>query len=144
MPGVCTWFERFLDEDRTLVFFLNRQPSDYRALVGFFDGMRKIARDREPEPVRTIEEIALQDPDKSKWEAFCGKYEHPENADFIVDEVFLKDGELHARAIDDDGDELEFRLYPIGEDKFGRKGGMLELTFGDGCLMFDGLTCKKL
>ena len=144
MPGVCTWFERFLDEDRTLVFFLNRQPADYRALVGFFDGMRKIARDREPEPVRTIEEIALRDPDKSKWEAFCGKYEHPGNADFIVDEVFLKDGELHARAIDDDGDELEFRLYPIGEDKFGRKGGMLELTFGDGCLMFDGLTCKKL
>ena len=144
MPGVCTWFERFLDADRTLEFFINRQPADYRALVGFFDGMRKIARDKEPDPVRTIEEIALRDPDKSKWEAFCGKYEHPENADFIVDEVFLNDGELHARAIDEDGDEMVFRLYPIGEKKFGRKGGMLEITFGDGCLTFDGLTCKKL
>ena len=47
-------------------------------------------------------------------------------------------------AFDDDGDPMEFRLYPLGEDRFGRKGGMLELTFGDGCVKYDDLTCKKL
>ena len=143
MPGVSTWFERFIDADRVLVFLINRDSEDYRAIAGFWSGMQKIARDREPGPVQTIEEITITDPDKSKWESFCGKYEHPGESDFIVDEVYMKDSELYARAIDEDGDELEFRLYPIGENVFGRKGGMLILKFGDGCLMFDDITCKK-
>ena len=144
MPGVATWFERYLDADRVLVLLINRDAEEYRALAGFWNGMQRIARDQEPEPIRTLEEIAIKNPDKSMWESFCGKYEHPEDADFIVDEVFLKDGELHAKAVDDDGDPLEFRLYPIGENEFGRKGGMLKLTFGEGCLTFDEYTCKKL
>ena len=56
----------------------------------------------------------------------------------------MKDGELYANAIDDEGDELSFRLYPIGENEFGRKRGMLRLTFGEGCAMYDDFTCKKL
>ena len=47
-------------------------------------------------------------------------------------------------AIDEDGDELEIRLYPIGENESGRKGGMLQATFGDGCVMYGEFTCKKL
>ena len=144
MPGVATWFERFIDADRVLVILSCRDYRDVRAYLGFWDGMEAIARDKEPEPIVSIEDIAVKDPDKSKWESFCGKYEHPEDADFIVDEVFLKDGELWAKAIDEDGDDLEFQLYPIGEDEFGRKEGMLKLKFGDGCVMFDDLTCKKL
>ena len=144
MPGVATWFERFLDADRVLVILSNRDYRDVRAYEGYWDGMEAIARDKEPEPIVCIEDIAIRDPDKSGWENFCGKYEHPEDAEFIVDEVFMKDGELHAKAIDDDGDPLEFRLYPIGENEFGRKGGMLRLTFGDGCVMYDNYSCKKL
>ncbi len=144
MPGVATWFERFIDADRVLVILSNRDYRDVRAYLGFWDGMEAIARDKEPEPVRTIEELAVKDPDKSRWESFCGKYEHPEDAEFIVDKVWLQDGELHAGAIDEDGDELEFRLYPMGENEFGRKGGLLKLTFGDGCVMYDDLTCRKL
>lgn len=52
-------------------------------------------------------------------------------------------GELYAKAIDDAGD-LEFRLYPIGENRFSRKGGMIELTFGEGCVTYIEQTCKKL
>ncbi|MBR5679416.1 MAG: beta-lactamase family protein, partial [Clostridia bacterium] len=144
MPGVATWFERFIDADRTLVFLINCEYEDYRAIAGFWTGMQKLARDREAEPIRTIEEIAVKNPDKSKWESFCGRYEHPEDADFIVEEVIMRDGELFAKAIDDDGDALEFRLYPIGENEFGRKGGMLDLKFGDGCLTYADVTCKKL
>ena len=144
MPGVATWFERFLDADRVLVILSNRDYRDVRAYEGYWDGMEAIARDKEPEPIVCIEDIAIRDPDKSGWENFCGKYEHPEDAEFIVDEVFMKDGELHAKAIDDDGDPLEFRLYPLGENEFGRKGGMFKLTFGDGCVMYDDFTCKKL
>ena len=144
MPGVATWFERFLDADRVLVILSNRDYRDVRAYEGYWDGMEAIARDKKPEPITCIEEIMIKDPDKSKWESFCGKYEHPEDAEFIVDEVFMKDGELHAKAIDEDGDEMRFRLYPLGENEFGRKGGMLRLTFGDGCVMYDDFTCKKL
>ena len=144
MPGVATWFERFIDADRVLVILSCRDYRDARAFGGYCDGMEAIARDKEPEPIVCIEDIALKDPDRSKWESFCGKYEHPEDAEFIVDEVFLKDGELHANALDEDGDPLSFRLYPIGEDEFGRKGGMLKVEFGEGCLKFDDFTCKKL
>ena len=144
MPGLETWFEHYVDEDRTLVILNCREFSDVRAFVRFWDGLQAIAKGKDAEPVVTIEDIAVKDPDKSKWESFCGKYEHPENADFIVDEVFMKDGELHANAIDEDGDEMTFRLYPIGENEFGRKRGMLKLKFGGGCLMFDDFTCRKL
>jgi len=44
MPGVMTWFERFVDADRVLVYLINRDPEDQRAIVGFRNGMRKIAR----------------------------------------------------------------------------------------------------
>ena len=144
MPGVATWLERFIDADRVLVILSCRDYRDVRAYLGYWDGMEAIARDREPEPVVSIEDIAVKDPDKSKWESCCGKYEHPEDADFIIDEVFMKDGDLWAKAIDDDGDEITFRLYPIGENEFGRKGGLLKLKFGDGCLKFDDFICKKL
>ena len=144
MPGVATWFERFIDADRVLVILSCRDYRDIRAYLGYWDGMESIARDKEPGPVVSIEELAVKDPDKSKWESFCGKYEHPEGADFIVDEVWMKDGYLHARTIDEDGDEMSFRLYPIGEDEFGRKGGLLKLKFGDGCVMYNDLTCKKM
>ena len=144
MPGLETWFEHFVDEDRVLVILNCRDYSDIRAFVSFWNGMQAIARGEDAKPVISIEDIAVNDPDRSKWESFCGKYEHPGDADFIVDEVFLKNGDLYAKAINDDGDELEFRLYPIGEDEFGRKGGFVKITFGDGCLMFDDYTCKKL
>ena len=41
-------------------------------------------------------------------------------------------------------EELEFRLYPIGGKEFGRKGGMIRLTFSEGCLKYADLTCKKV
>ena len=144
MPGLETWFEHFVDEDRTLVILNCRDYSDIRAFGGFWDGMRAVARGEEPEPVTCLEDITIKNPDKSKWESFCGKYEHPEEADFIVDEVFMKSGELYANAIIDGDENLTFRLYPIGENEFGRKRGMLKLKFGDDCLMFDDFTCRKL
>ena len=144
MPGLETWFEHSVDEDRTLVILDCRDYTDVRGFISFWEGLQTIARGEEPEPFVCIEDFAVKDPDTSEWESFCGKYEHPEDADFVIKEVFLKEGELWADAIDDDGDSLTFRLYPIGENRYGRKGGMLELSFGEGCLMYDDITCKKL
>lgn len=143
MPGLNTWFERYLDEDKVLLIFINRDPEDYRALAGVWDGMMAVARGEEPEPIVSLDDITLKDPDKSSWANFCGKYEHPED-DYTIDEVFLKDGELYAKGFDEDGDDFEYRLYPIGENEFGRKGGMIKLTFGDGSVTYIDNTYKKL
>ena len=144
MPGLGTWFERGVDTDRAFIFANTREYEDARAYWSFAYGMIAVSRGQEPEPIVGIEDLADKDPDKSKWESYCGKYEHPEDHDFAVDEVFLKDGELYAHAIDEERGALTFRLYPIGENTFGRKGGYLELKFGDGCAMYDDFTCKKL
>lgn len=145
MPGVATWFGRWIDADRVLIILDSRDPMDYRAFEGYWDGLQAVASDKEPEPVRTIEEIAVQNPDKSKWESWCGKYEHPEDEDFLIDEVWMQEGELWAKAIDDDGDELKFRLYPLSENEFGRKLGMVKIAFGeDGVTVNGGEPCKKL
>ncbi len=143
MPGVHTWFERFLDANRVLMILCSREMLDARAHYGLFTGLRDIARGKDPKPIQSIEEIEIKNPDQSKWESWCGKYEQPDDDDFIINEVYIKDGRLHAKAIDDDGDELTFRLYPIGENEFGRKAGMLKLTFGEDCIMYGGSTCKK-
>jgi CubicO group peptidase (beta-lactamase class C family) len=143
VPGYQTWFARYLDANAVLVQLCCREYTDVRAYVAFDSGMEAIVRGLKPEPIRSIDDIALQSPDKSGWEALCGKYEHPEDSDFFVDEVYMKEGELYAKTVDGD-DEMEFRLYPIGENKFGRKAGMLELTFGDECLIYDNYSCKKL
>lgn len=143
MPGLETWFEHFVDQDKVLIIFNCRDYRDLRAFRSFWDGLRAIAHGEEPDPVESIEDIALKDPDKSKWESFCGKYEHPEESDFIIDEVYLKDGELYANAIIE-GDDSTFRLYPLAENEFGRKRGMLKVTFGDECLMYDDQTFKKI
>ena len=144
MPGLGTWFERFVDADRVLVFLNCRDYLDGRAYWGFESALEAVARDKEPEPIQSIEDVALKDPNKSKWESFCGKYDHPDEADFIIEEVFMKEGELYANAIDDEEDSMTFRLYPIGEDEFGRKRGLLKVKFGDGCLVIDDMTFKKL
>ena len=114
-----------------------------RACGGFWDGMMAIANDDEPEPLVTIEDVMVKDPDRSDWESFCGKYERPEDEEFMIDEVFMKDGELYANAVIE-GDEETFRLYPLSENEFGRKGGFLKLTFAEGCIKYDENTCKKL
>ena len=144
MPGVATWFERWIDADRVLLILDSRNPMDERAFQGYWDGLQAVARDKEPEPVRTIEEIAVQNPDKSKWESFCGKYDKADE-DFPIEEISLREGELWARAVWDEDDVLECQLYPIGENKFGRKGGMVKIAFGDNSLTInDETVCKKL
>lgn len=143
MPGLETFFERFVDENKVLIIFNCRDFTDLRGFGSFWEGMRATARDEEPSPVTAIEDISVKNPDKSKWESFCGKYEHPENDEIIIDKIFIKNDELYANAIFY-GEELTFRLYQIGENEFGRKLGMFTAKFGDDSIMFEDCICKKI
>ena len=94
---------------------------------------------------QTVEEDAADAPGKRSLKALCGKYEHPEHADFCVDEVFLQDGKPYARFLDAEDGAFISQLYPIGKKTFGRKGGFAKITFGKDCVTVnDGIACKKL
>ena len=93
---------------------------------------------------QTMEEKQTKGPGRRSLNALCGRYEHPEDSDFCVDEVFLQDGKLHAKFIDEEQGAFTSQLYPIGKKTFGRKGGFAKITFGEGCLTVNGITCRKL
>ena len=142
MPGLETWFEHFVDADRALVILNCRDAADAKAYDAFFNGMRAIAKDREPEPVRTVEELAVREPDRSERESFCGKYDF-DHWDYRVDEVFMKAGELYVRLFYKDVCS-ELKLYPLGEKVFGMKPYYGNITFGDGTLTLWDETGVKL
>lgn len=141
-PGYSTWFERFVDADRVLILLRCRDVKDERAYAAFFESMRTLAKDGEPKPVRSIEELAVQDPDPSSWEAVTGKYDYT-IGDFRIEEVFRKDGALFLKAADAENG-YTLRLYPLGEKTFGVKDLDGDLTFGDGTLTLYGKTGSKL
>ncbi len=142
MPGLETWFEHFVDADRALVILNCRDWSDGKAYDAFFNGMRAIAYDREPEPVKTVEELTVREPDSSEWESFCGKYDY-DNWDFRADEVFMKDSDLYIRLYYKTVCST-LKLFPLGEKEFGIKPFSGNITFGDGTLTLWGKTANKL
>ena len=86
----------------------------------------------------------IKDPDKRRWPEFCGEYEELCEA-FMLKKVRMQDGDLFGLACNDpEEDYFEFKLLPIGENTFGRANGNVKITFGDNCLVIDGVTCKKL
>ena len=93
---------------------------------------------------QTVEEELAGKPGKRSLNALCGKYDHPEDADFYIDEVFVEDGKLYARFIDEERGAFTGQLYPNGKKTFGRKGGFTKLIFGRDCVTYNNLTCKKL
>jgi CubicO group peptidase (beta-lactamase class C family) len=142
MPGLETWFERFVDADRVLVILNCRDAMDAKAYDAFFSGMRAIAKDQEPEPIRTVEELAVREPDRSEWESFCGKYDF-DHWDYRVDEIFMKNGELYIRLFYKDVGSI-LKLYPLGEKVFGMKPYYGNITFGNGTLTLWEETGQKL
>lgn len=140
-PGYFTWYERFADADRVLIWLRCRDVQDERAWQTFSKGLKAITRDKEPEGVRSIEELTVQNPDKSAWDGLCEKYDYA-IGDFRIEEIFRKDDELYAR-VNDDGRAFELRLYQLGEKTFGIKDLDADLTLRDGTLTLYGATGKK-
>ena len=85
----------------------------------------------------------IKNPDKSKWESYCGKYE-TNFKDFKLKEVWIKDGNLYGRADNEVRRNFKFKFYPIGPNKFGRRDGMAIVTFEDGYLEIEGVKCLKI
>lgn len=141
-PGYNTFFERFVDADRVLIFLSCREALDEKANISFFHGLRAVLRDKEPEPVQTIEELAIPDPDRSGWEALTGKYDYVYE-DFCINEICQRDGNLFAE-ITYRGKEQELRLYPMKDNSFGVKIFSSNITFGEEGLTLWGKTGKKL
>ena len=143
-PGYLSWYGHFLDTDRVLVILCSRTGVDGRYISGFFNAMLTIALGYEPQPLQFTEEMAAADPDKSRWESFCGEYETSSDG-LIIEKVYIKDGDLFALIYSTEADSrFEARLYPFGEDTFGIREDTEEIVFGDGFLTFGGEPCRKL
>ena len=141
-PGYNTFFERFVDADKVLIFLSCREALDEKANISFFNGLRAVLRDKEPEPVQTIEELAIPDPDRSGWEALTGKYDYVYE-DFCINEICQRDGNLFAE-ITYREKEHELKLYPMKDNTFGVKVFSGNITFGEEGLTLWGKTGKKL
>lgn len=142
-PGYSAWYERFIDADRVLILLCCRDARDGKAYDAFFEGLRAVARGKEPAPVRTLEELAVREPDKSGWERFCGKYDYSCEDIFKIDEIYRKDGALYAN-MSYKGTGCAFRLYPLEDGSFGMKPYIGTIRFGDGTLSLWGENGKKL
>ena len=83
-------------------------------------------------------DIVIQDPDKTNWPAFCGRYELPIK-DHRIYEVSLKDGDLRLCFVNTEGKPMDLKLWPIGPDAFGLLWGTPD------ALVLDGeVVCKKI
>lgn len=144
-PGVDTWYGRYLDADMVLVLLSSRDGLDARAHDTFYRDMSAIARGKQEDikPLKTIEEIMVQDPDKSGWAAFCGKYETDPDKD-CISEVFLRDGDLWARIVDDMGNTYDLKLYPLDDDTFTFREYDTEVEFGEDCFTVDDETHRRI
>lgn len=142
--GAYAWYERFMDADGLLVLLYCRDPEDSHAAQAFFEDMRAIARGEEPQPIRTLEERMVQNPDKSAWERFCGKYAHEEGDTFYPDEVYLRDGDLYVKWMRGHGAGFHWKLYPLGDNEFGIKKFDFTIRFGEGQLTCFDEVYKKL
>jgi hypothetical protein len=140
MPGLRTWFERFVDADKMLVILNCRDSMDARAYRGFREGMEAIVRAKEPEPLKTVEEMALQNPDRSNWSSFCGSYEWE---DYKID-IQLKDNGLFAIFSLKDKEVSVEKLYPLGDKTFALKTDISDMVFVNGGMTFYDSEGKKL
>ena len=89
-------------------------------------------------------DIVIQDPDKTNWPAFCGRYELPIK-DHRIYEVSLKDKDLYLHFINTEGEPMDLKLWPIGPDVFGLMWGDDRITFTPDAMVLNGeVVCKKI
>ena len=141
-PGYSTWYERYIDEDKVYVLLSSRDSKDERAYQSFCKGMKAIVKGEEPEPIHCIEELMVKDPDRSGWDAFCGKYDFGE-AIFRIEEIVRKGEDLYAKVVYREN-RYDLKLYPLGEKTFGIKDLDGDITFDDEGLTLWEETHKKL
>ena len=104
------------------------------------DGMKAAARDKEPEAVRSLEELAIPNPDCSDWKRFCGTYA----SDNCRIEVFSKGNELFAAFRYKNGFAFTAKMMLLGEKTFGIKDDLGEMNFADDGLSFWDEPYQKL
>ncbi len=85
----------------------------------------------------------IKNPDKSKWESYCGKYE-TNFKNFKLKEVWMKDGDLYGKASNEVRNNFTFKFYPIGDNVFGRRDGNAIVKFEDGYFEIEGVKCMKI
>ena len=142
-PGYRSLFAHGVDTDCVLIYLCSRDAMDELASLTFTNNFINIALGKELQPVRLLEEIAIQDPDRSGWEALCGDY-IADAAGIIPEKIFLKDGDLYATFYHTEADiRFDTKLYPVGEKTFAIGQEISKLVFSDEGLTVGDTLYKK-
>ncbi|MBR0452048.1 MAG: beta-lactamase family protein [Oscillospiraceae bacterium] len=143
-PGYRSLFVRFLDTDCVFIYLCSRDTMDEWGTSTFTNGLIDIASDIEPKPVCLLEDMAIQDPDRSGWDMLCGDYEG-NGLGVVPEKVFMKDGDLYGTFYHTEADIwFDTKLFPIGDNTFAIKQEMGNLVFSDKGLTFgDTLYTKQ-
>ena len=90
-----------------------------------------------------IVDRALPDPDRSGWDAFCGRWEL-QTEDRRVFEYYRQGGDLRVRFVGREGKAWDLKLWPLADNRFGFAWADDEIVFSDGGLTVNGQACVKL
>ncbi len=85
----------------------------------------------------------IKDPDRSRWDYFCGRYQRLDDASRIY-EIDRKGDDLFYHFTNPEGMRFDLRMYPIGENTFGINEDDFSIVFSDGGMIIDELPCRKL
>ena len=143
-PGYRSCYVRYLDTDRVLIYLCSRDTMDEWGMGLFTEGLMNIAADAEPKPLLLLEDMAVRDPDRSGWDAYCGTYEG-DGLGLALEKVFRKGDDLYGEFYNTEADvRHELRLYPLEDSKFAVKQDTGKLEFGDGCVTVGDTVYKKV
>ena len=135
-PGYRSLFVRYIDTDRVLIYLCSRDTMDEWGTNNFTFGLINIADEKDTKPLLLLEDMAIKDPDRSRWDSLCGDYEG-NGLGVIPEKVFMKDGDLYGTFYHTEADiRFDTKLFPIGDNTFGIKQELGELVFSDKGLTF--------
>ena len=86
----------------------------------------------------------VENPDRSCWDSFCGKYQRLDDERRIYEIDRVGDDLYYHFTSPEAGERVDFRLYPVGGAEFGINEDDFTLVFSDGGMTIDGRACRKL
>ena len=86
---------------------------------------------------------AIENPDRSQWDSFCGKYER-QGENSRIYEILRRGDDLRIQFVNSAGEAMDLKLYPIGEKRFGIAWSDDEIVFAGGGMLLDEIVCPRL
>lgn len=85
----------------------------------------------------------IDNPDRSQWDGYCGRYERRNEKPRIY-EILRRGEDLYVQFVNSAGEAPDLKLYPIGENRFGIAWSDDEIVFAGGDMLLGDIVCQRL